>query len=178
LLCWTRNEYPGGGVWIAHDDGSSPILLVSGGRAPDWNPVAPDTLVCVLTDTDTRDTSLLAVSVTTGNYRILFTTGTSEDMHTPRYSPDASAIAFHYVKDGGRHSGIYVLALGASAPVVLTEEHAIHPTWSPSGQEVTFLAWDAHSHSATNGTIWTINTNTKSARQLTQWWPSTCEDLP
>ncbi len=176
-LCWTRNIEPGGGVWVAASDGTGPKLLLADGGDPDWNPGSPDTIVCTLSDLGTKRRHLVAVSITTGEYRSLFTAEVSEDIRTPRYSPDGSAIAFYYAARGSHYPSIYVLARGASAPVPLTRQSSMEPTWSPDGQEVAFLAWDWTVLSKSEGTIWSVAPGTGDKQQLTHWWPSTCDTL-
>lgn len=62
----------------------------------------------------------------------------------PSFSPDGSAVAFVWVKEGERHGHIYVKLLGSEAPAQLTNDAAeeLSPAWSPDGRWIAFVRHD------------------------------------
>ena len=62
----------------------------------------------------------------------------------PNFSPDGSAVAFVWHKDGERHGHIYVKQLGSEAPARLTNGAAeeLNPAWSPDGRWLAFIRHD------------------------------------
>ncbi|HEV2701650.1 MAG TPA: winged helix-turn-helix domain-containing protein [Steroidobacteraceae bacterium] len=62
------------------------------------------------------------------------------DETMPSFSPDGTRIAFAWARDGG-DSDIYVLQVGTSDPVRLTQGGGVSrdPAWSPDGTQIAFL---------------------------------------
>ncbi len=63
----------------------------------------------------------------------------------PSISPDGSAVAFVWLKEGERTGHIYVKLLGSEAPVRLTHSspEELSPAWSPDGRWIAFMRHDA-----------------------------------
>lgn len=62
----------------------------------------------------------------------------------PSFSPDGSAVAFVWIKDGERNGHIYVKQLGSEAPAPLSSGSAEEssPAWSPDGRWIAFFRHD------------------------------------
>jgi len=175
-LCWAKRIGAGGGVYVADSDGNSPRLVLPGADFPDWNPVAPDTLLCAKWEPEGKGQYLVGVSVTTGGYRTLLRTfRPTERIRYPRYAPDAKSIAFVSLSGGPDPAGIYLLASGAFAPLALLPGHVEDCCWSPGGDKIAYLAWDPLVFAKENGTIWSVDVTDRNVEQLTHWWPSECD---
>ncbi len=62
----------------------------------------------------------------------------------PSFSPDGSAVAFVWHKDGELHGHIFVKQLGSEAPARLTSGAAeeLSPAWSPDGRWIALIRHD------------------------------------
>ena len=172
-LAWAQRSCPGCGVYVADSDGGNPQLILPDADFPDWNPAASDTLLCTRWEPGGTGQYLVAVSLSTGGSRTVLRTLREYDyIRSARYSPDGRSIAFVRTGDLDR-SGLYVLGPGATEPVALLKGRVGDCSWSPAGDRITYLAWDWLAYSRRNGTLWSIEVESRSLEQLT-YWPSSC----
>ncbi|MCC6146759.1 MAG: serine/threonine-protein kinase [Anaerolineaceae bacterium] len=137
--CKERKDlYKGSGLFIVNVDGTGvkPLISVPGGDyEPDWSPDGQKIAFTSLRD----GISHIYIYNLQDNQVALLSSPTSNDRR-PEWSPDGSKIAFETTRLG--NSQVWVMSdtgKGAREFAILDNGASYMPTWSPSGEFITFV---------------------------------------
>jgi len=152
------------GVLIMRNDGTS-RRFVARGRYPHWSVDGSSLLYVGLRAEIFRvmvsDTSQV-IRLTSFNQIDPY----ARDNRYPRYSPDATRIAFASRSTG--YGDIWVMNADGSNPRQVTSEGTTDwLDWSPDGKKVVYVSYREDDWTYRNGTVWIVDVETGSKRQLT-----------
>jgi eukaryotic-like serine/threonine-protein kinase len=138
-----RSEREGGGLFVMGATGESVKRLSDFGFNPAWSPDGKE-IVCagesVVINPSVRwsaNNQVWAVSITTGEKRLVMTEGTQ-----PNWSPNGHRIALcGRLLTGGRRD-IWTVPAAGGEPVEVTKDPAMdwNPVWSPDGKYLYFAS--------------------------------------
>jgi Tol biopolymer transport system component len=105
--------------------------------APTWSP--DDQMIVFVANTDTLQTSLMAMDSDGSHIRELFKGQDEMQFSSPRFSPDGKQISVSILSFGG-YEDIYLLNADGSGLRPVTQDRAKDdaPQWSPDGQYILF----------------------------------------
>lgn len=169
---WRSFAYPEpvsvSGIYVMDRDGNNSMMIMEGYLPdPSWNPKKPAIIFFgygesaagvpgdTLLELELSDTTTVPFFEMHG------------DNYSPRFSPDATEIAFMN-QPYGQALNLWIYTTETRhLQRMTTDGCASSLTWSPTGEEIAYVSFRSDDFTYGNGTIWILNRETLERRQLT-----------
>lgn len=154
------------GVWVMRTNGSEKTSVL-GGAFPAWDPYGQSLIVVIGTSATSVWTKFIQFYPFDNKTSVTLDAAVDNENLYPKYSTDGSKIVFQSqlrVPNGG----VQVLVMDASGRNLnqLTSDGGFEPNWAPDNR-IFYVRYDPHRYSADNGTLWVMDPDGSSKRQLT-----------